>query len=89
MDSKGSKAEDRRLSNLQISSLHPCKEVKANLEGQSWLVLLVLLKAGQQFQVQKSVEAEQRKLEEQKGEQEEEEGGRQAEVRREVVMVVW
>ena len=70
------------LSNLRTSSFDPSKEVKVNLNGRGWLVLLMFLEAGQSFHVQKLAEIEQRKLEERSGEEEEEEERGQAEVQR-------
>ena len=55
------------LSNLKTSSFDPHKEVKINLNWQSWLVLPELSEAGQQFHEQKAREAEQRKEEELQG----------------------
>ena len=55
------------LSNLRTSSFDPSKEVKVNLNGRGWLVLPMLLEAGQSFHVQKLAEIEQRKLEERSG----------------------
>ena len=52
------------LSNFLTSNFDPSKEVM-ELEEQSWLVLLALLKSGQRFQEQKELEFEQRKKEEQ------------------------
>ena len=55
------------LSNLRTNSFDPSKEVKVNLNGRGWLVLPMLLEAGQSFHVQKLAEIEQRKLEERSG----------------------
>ena len=52
------------LSNLRTSSFDPSKEVKINLNGRGWVVLPMLLEAGQSFHVQQLAEIEQRKLEE-------------------------
>ena len=49
------------LSNLRASNFDPSKEVKMELEGQSWLVLPALLQSGQKFQEQKELEIRQRK----------------------------
>ena len=52
------------LSNLLTNNFDPSKEVKMELERQSWLVLPALLQSGQKFQEQKELEVEQRKREE-------------------------
>ena len=52
------------LSNLLTNDFDPSKEVKMELERQSWLVLPALLQSGQKFQEQKELEVEQRKREE-------------------------
>ena len=52
------------LSNLRTSNFDPSKEVKMELEGQSWLVLPALLQSGQKFQAQEELEIKQRKEEE-------------------------
>ena len=41
--------------------------MKINMNGRGWLVLPLLLEAGQSFHVQKLAEMEQRKLEERSG----------------------
>ena len=46
------------LSNFLTSNFDASKEVKMELEGQSWLVLPALLKSGQRFQEQKELEFE-------------------------------
>ena len=53
------------LSKLLTSNFGPSKEVKMELERQSWLVLPALLQSGQKFQKQKELEVEQRRRKEQ------------------------
>ena len=67
MDPRDRNQEADDLSNLRTSGFDPTKEVKINLNGRGWLVLPILLKAGQSFHVQKLAEIEQRKLEERRG----------------------